>query len=1150
MSWQHLVFVTSFMIVMITLAVILGRRNRHKDEKTKNKVILATAIIIDSIELFKIVFLCFREHDPMHWLITLPLFLCSIPMLLLPIAAFSKGRLREAALDFVFIFGLLIAFMGTYADAMDFGSYPVLGIDNVISCTTHSISGFAALYIVIAGMATMKKKNIGISFGILTAYCAMAYVADILIPYNYMFLMRGDGTPYDIFYNLVNGNRVLYPLIVVVLFLLYIAAFYFVYYLITKAIAKKKINKNGAGRDGGTAARTIALMLVFSSVLMTVLTTSAGAETVSPKLTGSVPDWAVRSSNRYTFDFSEEDPTFYSQHEALQITLRNGMQISGGRLICAERKNLSFATRGSLGDDFGIAGGSMGFKMSILGGEVTTLLRDQDNELKKSDHGLRISFKPDKLTVQDDFKNKKATVDISRFTAGGNECIVEITDKPTYFTVSINGETLMRITYTEQAAAQNGYSVSNYAADLVFYDGAGNELARSEGSSMQRAGHMVFALEKLDGYIDDFWFDRTEIDQSLPETGGQRVINYGNWVATDDLSRVTVLENDAGSPRNNRTVGVFYFLCWVGAGIHVQDNTKIYLEKGVDGLRKYLEKSGGEAYWAEPYFGYYKNDDAWIYRKHAYMLEAAGVDFIFLDVSNAEVFTPGHTLLFDTWLQIRKEGGHTPQICFLTGDTPSTLEKDVKNLRKSVYSEKNWDKYKELFYEWNGKPLILGNTKGINAETKEYLDEKFTVRGCWAWCDQDGYWTWMDETWNDGKGNYVQHKGRDKNGVFEQMSVTAGHHASSSKGRSYVNGVQPNNNKQDFMFSFDESRKGLGFASQFEAAIKADPQVLMITGWNEWIAGNGRGSNFMALTNIYNVCYVDEFNPEFSRDIEPMKLRDGVGFGDNFYYQMVDYIRKYKGLDKLSYTTGQATIENGDVSAWAGVGPEFRDTIGDVEFRNTYSYDRAFKYINGTGRNDFDEAKVSQDADYVYFMVKTVNDIVRGDDSTWMNLLIDKDMNHATGWEGYDLIVNRGRTADKLSVEQFDGNFWTSSKIGEAEYTVSGQYLTLKLDKSLLGLNSEEAANFDFKWTDNSTETGNILEFMDLGDTAPNDRFNFRYVSDVSKYNKVIEEQGGKPIGDNGSSFNPLPIVIAGTTLLVVAAAVMVVLKNRKGKEA
>ena len=58
-----------------------------------------------------------------------------------------------------------------------------------------------------------------------------------------MFLMRGDGTPYDIFYNLVNGNRVFYPLIVVGLFLLYIAAYYGVYYLVTYLIKKHKENK-------------------------------------------------------------------------------------------------------------------------------------------------------------------------------------------------------------------------------------------------------------------------------------------------------------------------------------------------------------------------------------------------------------------------------------------------------------------------------------------------------------------------------------------------------------------------------------------------------------------------------------------------------------------------------------------------------------------------------------------------------------------------------------------------------------------------------------------------------------------------------------------------------------------------------------------
>ena len=51
--------------------------------------------------------------------------------------------------------------------------------------------------------------------------------------------MRGDGTPYDILYNLVGGHPVLYPLGVVVLFYLYIVAFYGVYYLIQKKISKK-----------------------------------------------------------------------------------------------------------------------------------------------------------------------------------------------------------------------------------------------------------------------------------------------------------------------------------------------------------------------------------------------------------------------------------------------------------------------------------------------------------------------------------------------------------------------------------------------------------------------------------------------------------------------------------------------------------------------------------------------------------------------------------------------------------------------------------------------------------------------------------------------------------------------------------------------
>ena len=102
----------------------------------------------------------------------------------------------------------------------------------------HGIAGFAAIYIFAAGLASLQKRNIPITYSILAGLCAAAYAANVLIGYNYMFLMRGDGTPYDLVYNAVGGSPVLYPLSVVALFLVYIAVFYWVVFLIRRKRAK------------------------------------------------------------------------------------------------------------------------------------------------------------------------------------------------------------------------------------------------------------------------------------------------------------------------------------------------------------------------------------------------------------------------------------------------------------------------------------------------------------------------------------------------------------------------------------------------------------------------------------------------------------------------------------------------------------------------------------------------------------------------------------------------------------------------------------------------------------------------------------------------------------------------------------------------
>lgn len=229
LSWQHLLFVGSLLIIMLICAVLIGQKHRFGTEKEKNKVLIVTALWLDGIEIFKLIMLCIRSGSAEVLLVNLPLYLCSIQLIAIPLAAFSKGRVKEASRDFVCIFGVLSAFFGTVCAGHNYGTMPVLSFDCVVSGITHTLSGFASLYIMFADFAGMKKENMRGTYGILLGFCVMAYTANRLIPNaNYMFLVHGEGTPYDIIYNLVNGNQILYPLLVVGLFLLYITGFYYV----------------------------------------------------------------------------------------------------------------------------------------------------------------------------------------------------------------------------------------------------------------------------------------------------------------------------------------------------------------------------------------------------------------------------------------------------------------------------------------------------------------------------------------------------------------------------------------------------------------------------------------------------------------------------------------------------------------------------------------------------------------------------------------------------------------------------------------------------------------------------------------------------------------------------------------------------------
>ena len=803
-------------------------------------------------------------------------------------------------------------------------------------------------------------------------------------------------------------------------------------------------------------------------------------------------DFADRTLSTYTYDFSVERVNAYMGEAALALGNRACAQIVDGALTTAEGKTFAFGSAICLGDDYGLEHGYLSFDLSLTGGTVYLGVRNSQTAVSHKERGIWFAFDTSgNLRIFEPECGLEAALPLSVDLSKTSITLHEALD-----TIGLYAD--------DQLIAMVEYSVSGH---LAFLDADGKVLAQTDACKLYQTGYFTIELCDIDGFVDNVRFTNVQQTWNIPEADELRKIDYATWSATDALDRTTADNATAGDPNEQRYVGLFYFLCWVGAGQVVQDNTKLYLEMGYKNAKKYIEDKGGEAYWAEPYFGYYRNTDTWVYRKHAYMLQQAGVDFIFLDVSNAEVFISGHTALFDTWLTMRRQGIDTPQIVFFNGDTPSTFQSNMNVLFSTVYSDENWEKYEELFFLWEGKPMVFGNYSGLSGEIKKKVDEKFTVRGSWAWIDQNNYWSWLQEyTFDTTSGTAAMQNGgwgRDAKGKIESLSIAMGHHPSMSKGRSFVNG-QPAKSSDMAFSAVEKAGLGLGFTSQFNAMQKLvgdnvdkdQPFVLMITGWNEWIAGCVHHDTRQSMAGTTaKFQYIDQFNCEFSRDGEPMRNQDGYGIGDNYYYQMVDQIRRFKGIDATPVADDQTSIDIYDLSSWDAIDLSYMDSLYDIEHRNTISYDPHFRYINNTGRNDFDYAKVSQDSQNLYFLVKTSSDIIIDNGSAWMNLYLNVDGDAATGWEGYDFVLNRDRDSFVVTVEKFKDNTFETEIVGGAYYYLEGSYMAIRLAKDVVGVQGE-IRDMIFKWADNSVDNGDPMAFMDLGDTAPDNRFGFVYKCD------------------------------------------------------
>jgi hypothetical protein len=556
------------------------------------------------------------------------------------------------------------------------------------------------------------------------------------------------------------------------------------------------------------------------------------------------------------------------------------------------------------------------------------------------------------------------------------------------------------------------------------------------------------------------------------------------WPATDALGRSLPLASEVGLPKAGRFVGIFYF-------INHNDAPRSPQLNGPYDVAKILARDPGAAtnpasplwggngvshYWGEPLFGYYRGSDPWVLRRHAQMLADAGVDVLIFDTTNARTHSDGYMPLCEIFAEIRRAGGRTPQIAFMVNTKAGETAEQIYH---ELY-EKNL--HPELWFRWQGKPLLICDPKVASPELKKI----FTLRAAhWPFTlvNTRNAWHW--------EATYPQPYGfTDDPKKAEQVNVSVAQNLSAKDGT-----VANMNSGQARGRSFHDGQQhispgsvdaGYNFQEQWKRAFELNPPFVMVTGWNEWTAGRWvRPEN--PLT------FVDQYNEEFSRDIEPMK----GGHVDNYYWQLIANVRRYKGVPALPKSSAAKTIfVSAGFEQWRDVQPEFSGHVGETAPRD-FAGAGGLHYTNFSGRNEIAACKVARDADKIYFYARTVAPLTPPTDTNWMWLLIDADQNPQTGWAGYDFIVNRTRDADgKFWLEKNNGG-WNWEKVAPVEIKITGTELQLAIPRELLGLKTGETKTaIDFKWADNLQAPGDVLDFYLSGNVAPAERFNYRFIGE------------------------------------------------------
>lgn len=425
----------------------------------------------------------------------------------------------------------------------------------------------------------------------------------------------------------------------------------------------------------------------------------------------------------------------------------------------------------------------------------------------------------------------------------------------------------------------------------------------------------------------------------------------------DSLGRKISVESEKA---NNKEVGLFYFLwngehCDIGKA-NVKNVSEILKNDPQAGLKPHDPIWGDENtvfYWGKPAFGYYLSRDPFVISRHVQMFIDAKIDFLLFDATNAFTYPDVVYTLLDILQDAKDKGYKVPKIAYFTnsyaGDT-------AKRLYNEVYAK---NRNPDLWYLIDGKPLLVGHSK----EYDENILNFFTVREA-QWPTEElveNGFPWI--SWER-----PQEKLFDSNGNNSVISVSCAQHPQILMGDSAMYGEKGNwgrsYHNNDHNIATDSSKYGYNFEEQWDMAIRQDPDIIFITAWNEWTMSKFDGPKDRPVR------FVDNADEEYSRDIEPME----GGHGDNYYLQMINNIRRFKGYGIDKFTIPYCDSDPfKDISVWDKINGQ-KVFIPYESNRDFPGYGKEYFYEQSVC-NRFKEIKLLKDDLNIYFYSETIDPI-------------------------------------------------------------------------------------------------------------------------------------------------------------------------------